>query len=122
MTAALEDAARSDTWLRDNPPKIEWLSGVTGAEVAEDHPLWEVSSSVVERIVGAPPKVNPMHSTSDIRSPMTQAGIPCVALGCLSGDLTQNGRHDEWVDVADFARMVEVTTALATDWCRRPRP
>ncbi len=122
VTAALDDAARSDAWLRDHPPTLEWLSGVTGAEVPEDHPLWKVSSSVVDRIVGAPPKVNPMHSTSDIRSPMTQAGIPCVALGCLSGDLTQNGRRDEWVDVADFVRMVEVTTALVTEWCKRPRP
>ena len=33
---------------------------------------------------------------------MVEAGIPCVGLGCLGGDLSQNDRHDEWIDVADF--------------------
>ena len=121
VEAAIDAAALFDAWLSAHPPKIEWLSGTTGAEVPDDHPLWRVSSNAVERITGAPPKVNPMHTTSDIRNPMVQADIPCVGLGCLCGDLSQNGRHDEWIDAADFLRMVEVTTAVATDWCSRPK-
>lgn len=122
VEAAVAAAARADPWLAEHPPRIRWLSGVAGAEVARDDPLWRVASAAVERVTGAAPKINPMHTVSDIRVPMVQAGIPCVGLGCLGGDLSQNGRRDEWVDAADFGRMVEVTAAIAMDWCGRDRP
>ncbi|WMS42918.1 M20/M25/M40 family metallo-hydrolase [Acuticoccus sp. MNP-M23] len=121
VEGAIAKAAADDKWLAEHPPVVTWMSGVTGAEVGMDSPLWEVSSAAVERITGQPPHVNPMHTSSDIRNPMVQAGIPCVGLGCLCGDLSQNGRHDEWVDAADFIRMVDVAAAVTTDWCSRPR-
>jgi acetylornithine deacetylase len=51
-----------------------------------------------------------MHTSSDIRNPIVQKSIPTVGLGGLCGDLTQNGRHDEWVDVADYLRTIAATT------------
>ena len=121
VEAAIAEAAAGDGWLRDHPPETAWLTGVTGAEVPKDHPLWRVGAAAVERITGAAPYLNPMHTSSDIRNPAVEAGIPCIGLGCLGGDLSQNGRHDEWVDAADFARMVEVTAAVARDWCGREK-
>lgn len=114
---AVRSAAAADPWLKDHPPRIDWLSGVTGAELSREHPLWRVVSSAVERVTGAVPILNPMHSSSDIRVPTVEAGIPCVGLGCLAGDLSQNGHADEWVDAVDYERMVDVTAALAADWC-----
>jgi acetylornithine deacetylase len=61
--------------------------------------------------------MNPLHTGSDIRNPAVQKGIPCVGLGPLGGDLTQNGRTDEWVDVQDHLRAVAVTAALIAEWC-----
>lgn len=121
VEAAIAEAAAGDPWLRENPPEVEWLTGVTGAEVPADHPLWQVTRAAVERLTGAPPHVNPMHTSSDIRNPAVEAGISCVGLGCLGGDLSQNDRHDEWVDAADFLRMVDVTTEVIRGWCSRPR-
>ena len=118
---AINDAAARDPWLKDNPPEIRWRSGVTGAEVPKEHRLWCVSNECVAQATGITPHVNPMHTSSDIRNPMIEAGIPCVGLGCLGGDLSQNGKHDEWVDVADFEQMVEVTAAIATAWCQGQR-
>lgn len=117
---AVHDAAARDPWLKDHPPRIDWLSGVTGAELSRDDPLWRVASGTVERVTGKAPILNPMHSSSDIRVPSVEAGIPCIGLGCLCGDLSQNGAADEWVDAADYERMVEVTAALAADWCLAP--
>ncbi|WP_226782835.1 M20/M25/M40 family metallo-hydrolase [Oceaniglobus trochenteri] len=121
VETALARAAQADPWMADHPPQIDWLSGVTGAEVSRDHPLWKVASGVVGRATGAEPVVNPMHTASDIRVPMIEAGIPCVGFGCLAGDLTHSGRHDEWVDAADYLRMVDVTAAIAADWCAGAR-
>lgn len=117
ITQAVEEASAADAWLKHHPPRITWLTGVTGGEVSADHPLYRTSASAVLATTGAAPHVNPMHTSSDIRNPIVEAGIPCVGLGCLGGDLTQNGRHDEWIDVADFHRMVEVTAKIVTDWC-----
>ena len=117
VAAAITNAAEADEWLRANPPEITWVTGVTGAEISADHPLFRTTSAAVTEVTGQPPHVNPMHTCSDIRNPMVEAGIPCVGLGCLGGDLSQNGKHDEWIDHADFIRMVDVTAKLVTDWC-----
>ena len=86
-----------------------FLSGVTGAEVPLDHPLWTGDAARrCRRGTGAAPEINPLHTSSDIRNPMVQSGIPCVGLGPLCGDLTQNGGRDEWVDAADYVRGVGV--------------
>ncbi|MFK8081712.1 MAG: M20 family metallopeptidase [Granulosicoccus sp.] len=117
ITQAVERAAAKDNWLKDHPPEITWVTGVTGGEVSANHPLFQASANAVRVTTGATPHVNPMHTSSDIRNPIVEAGIPCVGLGCLGGDLSQNGRHDEWIDIADFHRMVDVTTRIVTDWC-----
>lgn len=117
IAGAVDRAASADPWLRDHPPKITWVTGVTGAEVPADHPLYRTTAAAVTRVTGDTPHVNPMHTSSDIRNPMVEAGIPCVGLGCLGGDLSQNDGHDEWIDVADFLRMVDVTAAIVADWC-----
>ena len=55
--------------------------------------------------------------TSDIRNPIVQANIPCVGLGCLGGNLSQNNKVDEWIDIEDFSLMVEVTSEIIERWC-----
>jgi acetylornithine deacetylase len=98
-------------------PRLEWLSGVTGAEVPDGHPLFAAVSDAVRSVCGAEPFVNPLHTSSDIRVPNVQQGIPCVGLGPLCGDLSQNGRHDEWVDVEDYLRSIEVAARAIANWC-----
>lgn len=115
-------AADADNWLRQERPAITWVTGVTGAEVPAGHPLYRSAAAAVMQVVGGQPHVNPMHTASDIRNPIVEAGIPCVGLGCLGGDLSQNDRHDEWVDVADFLRMVDVTARIVADWCGGKEP
>ena len=98
-------------------PQVVWVSGVTGGEVSTDHPLYQTAAAAILKITGEAPSNNPMHTSSDIRNPIVEAGIPCIGLGCLAGDLSQNNSHDEWIDLADFHRMVEVTKAIVADWC-----
>lgn len=117
VKAALAEAAAADPFLRETPPELVFLSGVTGAEVPLDHPLWLATSEAVQRGTGAAPHINPLHTSSDIRNPMVQSGIPCVGLGPLCGDLTQNGGRDEWVDEADYRRGVAVIALLIALWC-----
>ena len=117
VQAAIDKAVQADDFLRGQPPQVTYVSGVTGAEVPLDHPLWLTTSAAVQRGTGTAPEINPLHTSSDIRNPMVQSGIPCVGLGPLCGDLTQNGGRDEWVDVEDYKRGVAVIAALIAGWC-----
>jgi len=119
VSAAVAAAAEADDWLSVYPPQITWHTGTDAAEVPEDNPFWQVASTAVSRMTGSAPQVYPLHSGSDIRVPILESGMVCLGLGCLCGDLTQNGRTDEWIDAADFARMIDVVTAIASDWCHR---
>ena len=116
IEAALQAAARGDPWLRENPPVLEWVSGVTGMEIAETHPLFRTVSRAVTAVTGIVPRVNPMHTSSDIRNPIIQKGIPTVGLGPFCGDLTQTGCTDEWIDIASYVDMVKVIASVIVDW------
>ena len=111
------NVAENDEWLKINQPKISWISGVTGAEVDESSLFYQIVSSATKNVTGKMPHVNPMHTSSDIRNPIVEANIPCVGLGCLGGNLSQNNKIDEWIDINDFYRMVEVTSEIIERWC-----
>ena len=117
LEAAVREAAAADDWLCDHLPRLDFVSGVTGAETPMTAPLYGVVADAIRRVTGEAPFVTPLHTSSDIRNPILQAGIPTVGLGPLGGNLTQNGFTDEWVDVADYRRSVEVAAAVIAGWC-----
>ncbi|MEO1091378.1 MAG: hypothetical protein AAFX81_12125 [Pseudomonadota bacterium] len=51
---------------------------------------------------------------SDVHCPILERGIPALGVRPRCGDLTQNGRADEWFDIAALSR------AMA-DWCGADR-
>ena len=79
--------------------------------------FYQIVSSATKSITGKMPYVNPMHTSSDIRNPIVEDNIPCVGLGCLGGNLSQNNKVDEWIDIEDFSLMVEVTSEIIERWC-----
>ncbi|MDH3659087.1 MAG: M20/M25/M40 family metallo-hydrolase [Alphaproteobacteria bacterium] len=113
---AVANVARKDGWLRENPPAIEWLAGVSAAETERTSDLYRLVSGTLERL-GASPKVNPLHTSSDIRNPMVQKAMPTVGFGPLCGGLVMSGEVDEWVDVADYHRAILATALVIADWC-----
>jgi acetylornithine deacetylase len=121
IETSLAACAASDPWLSDHPPQLEWVSGVTGAHCPADHPLYQTAARAVAAITGQEPHVNPMHTSSDIRNPAVQKGIPTIGLGGLGGSLSQNGKTDEWVNLADYFRTIDATAAIIADWCGSPR-
>jgi acetylornithine deacetylase len=115
---AVQTAANSDDWLKEHPPQVEWLRGVSrGTEVPVDHPLYQTVSQAIVAVTGSEPRNYPLHPTSDIRNPTLHKGIPTVGFGPLAGDSTQIGGHDEWVDVEDYIRAVKVVGSIILGWC-----
>jgi acetylornithine deacetylase len=117
IAAALAAASADDPWLRRHPPRLTWLSGVSGMELAATDPLYRLVAAAIEEVAGLTPRVNPMHTSSDIRNPAVQKGIPALGFGPLCGDLTVGGGRDEWVDVADYIRSIKVAALAILGWC-----
>ena len=114
-------AASSAGWLAKHPPALTWLSGVSAAETPDDAPIFQRTAAVL-RAVGAEPAVNPLHTSSDIRNPIVQQGIPTVGFGPLCGGLTMAGDANEWVDVAELSRATLALANLVADWCGIAEP
>lgn len=104
-------------WPAALEPSVSFPAGVRGAETTADHPLFHAVNDAVRLATGRDAFVNPVHTASDIRVPIVQHGIATVGLGPLGGDLTQNGRTDEWVDIEDHRRCVGVVAAALRNWC-----
>lgn len=107
--------SESDPWLDQYPPRVSWLSGVTAAEIPDDAPLYRIVAKVL-RDHGANPEVNPLHTSSDIRNPIVQKGIPTVGFGPICGGLTMSGKADEWVDIDSFIQAIAVTAEIIMAW------
>lgn len=112
----IDGAIRKDSWFRDNPPTITWLSGVSAAETEEASALYQSTAGTLRRL-DATPVVNPLHTSSDIRNPIVQMDMPTIGFGPLCGGLTMAGNANEWVDVADFHRSVIAAALMIADWC-----
>ena len=57
------------------------------------------------------------QAPSGVAVPLQEATIARGGLGPLGGDLSQNGLHDEWVDVEDYRRAVKVVAEVIVGWC-----
>jgi acetylornithine deacetylase len=113
----IKAVAEQDSWLKENPPKIEWLFGTQAVETSVNHPLYITASEAIKKITGIVPHVNPLHSGSDIRNPILFSDIPTIGMGSLSGDLVQAGGHDEWIDVEDYINAIKVNAEIIAKWC-----
>ena len=89
-----------------------------GMELPVEHPIYQTVSNAIQTVTGEEPFVNPLHASSSIFNPYLFSGIPTVGYGPLSGDLTQNGDHDEWVDLSDYIRAIKVTAKVIIEWCK----
>jgi len=119
---AIEDciveASESDSWMNEHPPSMSWVFGGEGMDLSAEHPIYKTVSNAIQTVTGETPVSNPMHAASSIYNPYLYSGIPSVAYGPLGGDLTQNGLHDEWIDLPDYIRAIKVTAKVIVDWTK----
>ena len=107
--------AQMDSWLRDNPPAVQWdLGGLhfPPMDTPLDHPL--VTSMVGTRAaMGLKTTIQGFVAVADIAH-YAGAGVPGVLHG--PGGAGLHGT-DEFVDVASLIEAAKVVAATAVEWC-----
>jgi acetylornithine deacetylase/succinyl-diaminopimelate desuccinylase-like protein len=114
--------ARLDSWLREHPPRFEWINNWPAASTPWEDPIVQAMARAHERTarVTIPPP-SPQHpvafgAASDA-SFYEGARIPSVVFG--PGDLRIAHCKDESVDVDEVLAAARSLTACVLEWCGR---
>jgi acetylornithine deacetylase len=112
-------AAAADPWLRDHPPRIEWLIGeVPPAEVAADDPLVTALTGA-EHDLGRAAPLGGLDNWHDGATLTVEAGIPAVCFG--PGDVHRAHAVDEHVPIADLVACAQGLALAAMRYCGTAR-
>jgi acetylornithine deacetylase len=107
--------AAADPWLRDHPPRVEWLPGqIFPAEVAADSPLVRTLAAAYETVTASTPRIEAVTYGADMRH-FINAGIPCVMFG--AGDVRAAHAPNESIPLGDLASAVAVSALFIASWC-----
>jgi len=112
--------AALDPWLREHPPRFEWLNNWPPMETAWEHPLVQAMVRAHESTSGRPiPPPSPQHpvnfgAASD-GSFLEDAGIPTVVFG--PGDLKLAHCRDESIAIEEIAAAARSLAVCVVEWC-----
>ncbi len=105
-------AARSDSWLREHPPRVEWWGGqFEPASISIDHPIVETVRAAYGDVSGAPARVQGVPFGADMRLLVNEGQTPTVLFG--PGDVRNAHRPDEYVPVTELVAAVRTLALTA---------
>jgi acetylornithine deacetylase len=109
-------AAAADPWLREHPPKVEWLlGGVPPAEVDAGEPIVQTLLGA-QRDLGREARLGGLDNWHDGATLITEAGIPAVNYG--PGDIHRAHAADERVPIAELVACAQGIALAAMRFCR----
>lgn len=112
LIECLRAVARSDPWLRDHPPELEWWGGqFHPAVTALDHPLLEELTACHHAVAGSAPPLRGVPYGSDLRHLVNRGRIPAVLYG--PGDPRVAHQANEHVPIADLVRVARTLALIA---------
>ena len=106
----VDQAAREDDWLTENPPAIEWAPEVPSAEVSADEPIVAALLGA-STDVGRPARVGGLDNWHDGATFTRFGGTPCVCFG-PGGNETAH-MIDESVPVNDLVACAQALAVAA---------
>jgi acetylornithine deacetylase len=108
-------AAAADPWLREHPPRVEWLTGdVPPSEIPADDPV-VVAALSSARDVGVASSLGGLDNWHDGATLTVEAGIPAICLG--PGDVHLAHTSEESVPVADLVACAQAIAVAAMRFC-----
>jgi acetylornithine deacetylase len=108
--------AARDPWLRDHPPRLEWVSGqFAPAETRGDAPLAQALMRAHQLATGVPARVEGVPYGADMRLFTLIGGMPCLMYG--AGDIAVAHQNDEHIEIPELLTAARTIAALLVDWC-----
>ena len=113
---ALARIGGHDSWLRDNPPELEWWGGCfLPAQVSPEDPLVLELQNTVGDLGADEPLLKGVTFGSDMRLLVREAATPTVLFG--PGDIRKAHAPDESIGVEDLKMTARTLALTALRFC-----
>ncbi|MCA9917992.1 MAG: ArgE/DapE family deacylase [Anaerolineales bacterium] len=110
-------AVRSDPWLHENPPVIEWWGAqFDPAEIGVAEKVVVETAASFQQITGQAPKIQGMPYGADMRLLVNVGGIPTLMFG--PGDVRKAHQPDEHVPLADLKICAQTLALTILRFCQ----
>lgn len=113
IEAFVQAIALTDPWLKENPPRIEWMIDADCGETSADHPFVQTFQRTMTHI-GEPVTVEGICSHTDMGW-FVNVGIPTVNFG--PGEPRIAHQSDEHVSCDELIRATKAIAATVLEWC-----
>ena len=108
-------AAEADSWLRENPPRLEWTERRAQSCLTDsEHPFVRTALSVAERVTSRPSQLQALNGTTDMRFPILYGDTPTIMFG---GNCPRGHIPDEFTYIDELQLSVEGLLHLILEWC-----
>ncbi|MHA1833560.1 MAG: ArgE/DapE family deacylase [Candidatus Baldrarchaeia archaeon] len=110
------EETRSDPWLKDNPPKVEFVGYFAEpSEIPADHPIVNSVASAFKEVTGKSPIISGRLGAADIRFLNNYGKTPTVIFG--PGLTEQMHATNEYVYIQDLITATKVLAITILNWC-----
>jgi acetylornithine deacetylase len=113
-------AAAADPWLAENPPRIEWSTGVMAMEIPPDEEIVGVTAGS-SADVGRPGRLAGLDSWYDGATFTVLGGTPSIAFGPTglgADEVSIAHTIDEYVPVDDLVHCAQALAVAALRFCK----
>ena len=112
----IHNISNNDPWLKENPPVIEWFEGqFESGQTNLDDPMINSLTHAIVRSTGDAPIIEGVTYGSDLRLFTNHAHIPAVLFG--PGDLHLAHAANEYVEIDEVLKTIEIIANMIVDWC-----
>lgn len=109
----VQAVAKTDPWLRENPPRIEWMIDADCGETLDDQPFFKTVRDS-SREVHPDSAVEGICCHTDMGW-FCNVGIPTLNIG--PGDPRLAHQADEYVETEELVTCTKMIASVLMDWC-----
>jgi len=106
--------AETDPWLRENPPKVEWLLWWPPFDVPADAPICQAVEKAYVGAMGEEPEYYGFAAVDDAAF-LNRAGIPAITIG--PGSIRVAHADNEYVEIDELIDAAKIYALLILEWC-----
>lgn len=114
VETVIRNAADSDSWLRKNPPKVEWKIDWPPFWIDKEHPLTKVVENAYLDVIGPPPRYMAWQPVSDARF-YQENGVPSILIG--PGEYRVAHAYNEYCPIDQIPDALKIYALAAMEWC-----
>jgi acetylornithine deacetylase len=108
--------AKTDPWLKENPPKLEWVLWWPPYDLPADAPICKAVHAAYETLMNEPPKYSGFFAVDDA-SFLNLAGIPAITIGPGSGNIHGIHGADEFILISQLVDAAKIYALSIAEWC-----